>query len=43
MLHLATLIHDDVLDQAEIHRGEDTIHMHKGNKVAILGRGLFVV
>ena len=36
MLHLATLIHDDVLDQAEIRRGEDTIHMHKGNKVAIL-------
>ena len=36
MLHLATLIHDDVLDQAEIRRGEETIHMHKGNKVAIL-------
>ncbi|WP_170999127.1 polyprenyl synthetase family protein, partial [Veillonella tobetsuensis] len=36
MLHLATLIHDDVLDQAEIRRGEDTIHKHKGNKVAIL-------
>ena len=33
MLHLATLIHDDVLDQAEIRRGEDTIHKHK---VAIL-------
>lgn len=36
MLHLATLIHDDVLDQAEIRRGEETIHKHKGNKVAIL-------
>ena len=36
MLHLATLIHDDVLDQAEIRRGEETIHMHKGNKVFIL-------
>ncbi len=36
MLHLATLIHDDVLDQADIRRGEDTIHSHKGNKVAIL-------
>ena len=29
MLHLATLIHDDVLDQAEIRRGEETIHKHK--------------
>ena len=36
MLHLATLIHDDVLDQADIRRGHDTIHTHKGNKVAIL-------
>lgn len=36
MLHLATLIHDDVLDQADIRRGESTIHTHKGNKVAIL-------
>ena len=36
MLHLATLIHDDVLDQADIRRGEATIHTHKGNKVAIL-------
>nr|WP_252894042.1 polyprenyl synthetase family protein [Veillonella denticariosi] len=36
MLHLATLIHDDVLDQAKIRRGEETIHIHKGNKVAIL-------
>lgn len=36
LLHLATLIHDDVLDQADIRRGEETIHKHKGNKVAIL-------
>lgn len=36
MLHLATLIHDDVLDQAAIRRGESTIHTHKGNKIAIL-------
>lgn len=36
MLHLATLIHDDVLDQADIRRGETTIHCKKGNKVAIL-------
>lgn len=36
MLHLATLIHDDVLDQAEIRRGVPAIHCTKGNKVAIL-------
>ncbi len=36
MLHLATLIHDDVLDQSAIRRGESTIHTHKGNKIAIL-------
>lgn len=36
LLHLATLIHDDVLDQADIRRGEETIHTHKGNKIAIL-------
>lgn len=36
MLHLATLIHDDVLDQAEVRRGVPAIHCSKGNKVAIL-------
>ncbi len=36
MLHLATLIHDDVLDQAEVRRGAEAIHCSKGNKVAIL-------
>lgn len=36
MLHLATLIHDDVLDQAELRRGVPAIHCSKGNKVAIL-------
>lgn len=36
MLHLATLIHDDVLDQAAVRRGAAAIHCSKGNKVAIL-------
>ncbi|WP_295236069.1 polyprenyl synthetase family protein [Veillonella sp.] len=36
MLHLATLIHDDVLDQAAVRRGAPAIHCSKGNKVAIL-------
>ncbi len=36
MIHLATLIHDDVMDQADVRRGARTIHCDKGNKVAIL-------
>ena len=36
MLHLATLIHDDVLDEAALRRGTPTIHSKEGNKVAIL-------
>lgn len=36
MLHLATLIHDDVLDQAALRRGTEPIHCSHGNKVAIL-------
>ena len=30
MLHLATLIHDDVLDQAEVRRGVTAIHCSLG-------------
>lgn len=35
MLHLATLVHDDVLDNAPIRRKEPTIHTTRGNKAAI--------
>ena len=34
--HLATLYHDDVMDQATKRRGVDTAHMVWGNNVAIL-------
>lgn len=34
--HLATLYHDDVMDQAETRRGVDTAHTVWGNNVAIL-------
>jgi heptaprenyl diphosphate synthase len=34
--HLATLYHDDVMDQAAKRRGVDTAHMVWGNNVAIL-------
>lgn len=36
MLHLATLVHDDVIDQAPVRRGGDTIHAHDGNRIAII-------
>jgi heptaprenyl diphosphate synthase len=34
--HLATLYHDDVMDQASTRRGVDTAHLVWGNNVAIL-------
>ncbi|MCI1219927.1 MAG: polyprenyl synthetase family protein [Bifidobacterium sp.] len=35
MLHLATLVHDDVLDSAPIRRNQPTVHTTSGNKAAI--------
>ncbi|KFI39436.1 polyprenyl synthetase [Bifidobacterium actinocoloniiforme DSM 22766] len=35
MLHLATLVHDDVLDGADVRRGQPTVHRIRGNKAAI--------
>ncbi|MEK0307084.1 polyprenyl synthetase family protein [Bifidobacterium favimelis] len=35
MLHLATLVHDDVLDQADMRRNRPTVHTVRGNKAAI--------
>lgn len=34
-LHLATLVHDDVIDQADMRRHQPTIHTRYGNKFAI--------
>ncbi|WEV68942.1 polyprenyl synthetase family protein [Bifidobacterium sp. ESL0775] len=35
MLHLATLVHDDVLDNASVRRNEPTVQTTRGNKAAI--------
>ena len=36
MVHLATLIHDDVIDEAEIRRGRPTLAAYWGNEIAVL-------
>jgi heptaprenyl diphosphate synthase len=36
MVHLATLYHDDVMDEAEVRRGAPTANVRWGNNVAIL-------
>ena len=36
MIHLATLVHDDVLDEADLRRGERTIHSLCGNEAAVM-------
>src|SRR5436190_2939716 len=36
MVHLATLVHDDVMDEAEIRRGQLTLAAHWGNEIAVL-------
>src|SRR5581483_8677711 len=34
MVHLATLVHDDVMDEAQIRRGQPTLAAHWGNELA---------
>ena len=36
LIHVASLIHDDVLDEAAIRRGRETLQTKWGNKVAVL-------
>jgi octaprenyl-diphosphate synthase len=36
MIHLATLVHDDVMDEAAIRRGEPTVAAKWGNEIAVL-------
>ncbi len=36
LIHTATLIHDDVLDEAEIRRHQDTVNARWGNEASIL-------
>lgn len=36
MIHTASLIHDDVLDDSDMRRGKDTVHQLYGTRVAVL-------
>ena len=36
LLHLASLVHDDIIDGTTLRRGERTAHVEWGNKVAVL-------
>ena len=36
MIHTASLVHDDVVDESEKRRGVDTVHSLFGNRIAIL-------
>jgi octaprenyl-diphosphate synthase len=36
MVHLATLVHDDVMDEAQIRRGQPTLSSQWGNEIAVL-------
>src|SRR2546423_6766734 len=36
MVHLATLVHDDVMDEAKIRRGRPTMALHCGNEISVL-------
>lgn len=36
MIHLATLVHDDVMDEADIRRGSPTLAAKWGNEIAVL-------
>ncbi len=36
MVHLATLVHDDVIDEAEVRRSQPTLAANWGNEIAVL-------
>ncbi|MCT7960001.1 solanesyl diphosphate synthase [Laspinema sp. D1] len=36
MIHTASLVHDDVVDESELRRGVPTVHSRFGNRVAVL-------
>jgi all-trans-nonaprenyl-diphosphate synthase len=41
MIHTASLVHDDVVDESEVRRGVSTIHSMFGNRIAVLAGDFF--
>ncbi|MFB2770223.1 solanesyl diphosphate synthase [Pelatocladus sp. BLCC-F211] len=41
LIHTASLVHDDVIDESEMRRGVSTVHSLLGNKVAVLAGDFF--
>jgi heptaprenyl diphosphate synthase len=37
LIHMATLVHDDVVDQSSKRRGQDTVNARWGDRMAVLG------
>jgi len=42
VLHLATLIHDDIIDEANTRRGSETVHVKHGQDVAVYTGDLLI-
>ena len=42
LIHTASLLHDDVIDQGELRRGQTTLNMVEGNRYAILAGDLLL-
>lgn len=36
LIHIATLVHDDIMDGAELRRGQPTLHAKWGNSISVL-------
>jgi octaprenyl-diphosphate synthase len=36
MIHMATLVHDDVLDESDLRRGGETVNKRRGNEAAVI-------
>ena len=36
MIHMATLVHDDILDESDIRRGGETVNSLNGNEIAVM-------
>src|SRR5437879_13498607 len=36
MIHAATLVHDDIIDDAKVRRGRPSVHAQWGNEITVL-------